>query len=104
MHLIDNELSEPYSIFTYRYFLQQWPNLCVAQGGRLGGERAPTPTQTRVGVEVGPPPSRSIRGYWWVQFPHDSTYRIFRTTPPTAFVGAYLILTFRCFLQQWPNL
>ena len=27
-HLIDNELSEPYSIFTYRYFLKQWPHLC----------------------------------------------------------------------------
>lgn len=28
MRLIDNELSEPYSIFTYRYFLHNWPNLC----------------------------------------------------------------------------
>jgi peptide alpha-N-acetyltransferase len=28
MSLIDNELSEPYSIFTYRYFLRNWPNLC----------------------------------------------------------------------------
>lgn len=28
MHLIDNELSEPYSIFTYRYFLHNWPSLC----------------------------------------------------------------------------
>lgn len=28
MSLIDNELSEPYSIFTYRYFLRQWPYLC----------------------------------------------------------------------------
>jgi hypothetical protein len=27
--LIDNELSEPYSIFTYRYFLNQWPQLCM---------------------------------------------------------------------------
>jgi peptide alpha-N-acetyltransferase len=26
--LIGNELSEPYSIFTYRYFLRQWPYLC----------------------------------------------------------------------------
>ncbi|KAL4534884.1 hypothetical protein Ndes2526B_g05809 [Nannochloris sp. 'desiccata'] len=26
--LIGNELSEPYSIFTYRYFLRQWPFLC----------------------------------------------------------------------------
>lgn len=28
MKLIDEELSEPYSIFTYRYFLSQWPFLC----------------------------------------------------------------------------
>jgi peptide alpha-N-acetyltransferase len=27
MQLIDNELSEPYSIFTYRYFLATWPQL-----------------------------------------------------------------------------
>ncbi|CAL8463994.1 g3529 [Coccomyxa elongata] len=28
MELVDNELSEPYSIFTYRYFLHNWPKLC----------------------------------------------------------------------------
>lgn len=28
MDLIDKSLSEPYSVFTYRYFLHQWPNLC----------------------------------------------------------------------------
>ena len=27
--LIENELSEPYSIFTYRYFVNNWPNLCI---------------------------------------------------------------------------
>lgn len=26
--LIDQDLSEPYSVFTYRYFLNQWPHLC----------------------------------------------------------------------------
>lgn len=26
--LIDLDLSEPYSVFTYRYFLNQWPHLC----------------------------------------------------------------------------
>ncbi|KAL6939667.1 N-alpha-acetyltransferase mak3 [Hanseniaspora osmophila] len=26
--LIDNDLSEPYSIYVYRYFLNQWPELC----------------------------------------------------------------------------
>lgn len=27
MRLVDEELSEPYSIFTYRYFVYQWPQL-----------------------------------------------------------------------------
>ncbi|KAJ2160183.1 hypothetical protein GGF46_002445 [Coemansia sp. RSA 552] len=27
--LIDADLSEPYSIYTYRYFVQQWPSLCT---------------------------------------------------------------------------
>lgn len=27
--LVAKDLSEPYSIFTYRYFLQNWPNLCI---------------------------------------------------------------------------
>lgn len=26
--MIESELSEPYSIFTYRYFLHNWPKLC----------------------------------------------------------------------------
>lgn len=28
MALIDEELSEPYTVYTYRYFLNQWPSLC----------------------------------------------------------------------------
>ena len=28
MQLVDRELSEPYTIFTYRYFIYNWPNLC----------------------------------------------------------------------------
>jgi len=27
--LVSKDLSEPYSIFTYRYFLQNWPKLCI---------------------------------------------------------------------------
>lgn len=27
--LVESELSEPYSIFTYRYFLTKWPKLCI---------------------------------------------------------------------------
>ena len=29
MGLIDKELSEPYSIFTYRYFINNWRSLCI---------------------------------------------------------------------------
>lgn len=28
MQLITKDLSEPYSIYTYRYFIHNWPNLC----------------------------------------------------------------------------
>jgi N-alpha-acetyltransferase 30 len=28
MTLIENDLSEPYSIYTYRYFINNWPKLC----------------------------------------------------------------------------
>ena len=27
MRLVDDDLSEPYSIFTYRYFVKNWPSL-----------------------------------------------------------------------------
>lgn len=27
--LVSKDLSEPYSVFTYRYFLHKWPNLCI---------------------------------------------------------------------------
>merc|ERR1711939_808920 len=26
--LVDEELSEPYNLYTYRYFLDEWPHLC----------------------------------------------------------------------------
>lgn len=37
--LINIELSEPYSIYTYRYFLTQWPHLCfmVHDEGKMIG-------------------------------------------------------------------
>lgn len=28
MRLIQKDLSEPYSIYTYRYFIHNWPKLC----------------------------------------------------------------------------
>lgn len=27
--LIKKDLSEPYSVFTYRYFINNWPDLCI---------------------------------------------------------------------------
>jgi peptide alpha-N-acetyltransferase len=30
--LIEKDLSEPYSIFTYRYFIHNWPDLCLLVG------------------------------------------------------------------------
>lgn len=29
MELFAKDLSEPYSIYTYRYFINNWPRLCV---------------------------------------------------------------------------
>uniref|UniRef100_A0A914E0D3 N-terminal methionine N(alpha)-acetyltransferase NatC n=1 Tax=Acrobeloides nanus TaxID=290746 RepID=A0A914E0D3_9BILA len=29
MRMITNDLSEPYSIYTYRYFIHNWPDLCL---------------------------------------------------------------------------
>jgi hypothetical protein len=28
MRLMEKDLSEPYSIYTYRYFINNWPKLC----------------------------------------------------------------------------
>jgi peptide alpha-N-acetyltransferase len=36
MRLITRDLSEPYSIYTYRYFIHNWPNLCfLAMSGAV---------------------------------------------------------------------
>lgn len=39
MRLITKDLSEPYSIYTYRYFIHNWPQLCflVSAGGAREG-------------------------------------------------------------------
>lgn len=47
IHLIENDLSEPYSIYTYRYFIHNWPDLCflvtilqqIASDDRLNASR-----------------------------------------------------------------
>ncbi|KAI8820581.1 putative acyltransfersase [Fimicolochytrium jonesii] len=47
--LIQNDLSEPYSIYTYRYFIHNWPQLCFLvvddgdnKGLDHGGDRTTT--------------------------------------------------------------
>jgi len=39
MELIEKDLSEPYSVFTYRYFINNWPDLCflTMQGDQCVG-------------------------------------------------------------------
>lgn len=34
--LIDKDLSEPYSVFTYRYFINNWPQLCFMTNNAAG--------------------------------------------------------------------
>lgn len=59
MALVDKDLSEPYSVFTYRYFLAQWPQLCFLahDGGRDG------PPIGVVVCKVEPHRGRQLRGY-----------------------------------------
>lgn len=40
--LISKDLSEPYSIYVYRYFLYQWGHLCYMV--RLAAQRSPPDT------------------------------------------------------------
>ncbi|WFD48550.1 N-terminal methionine N(alpha)-acetyltransferase NatC [Malassezia furfur] len=48
MRLIETELSEPYNIYTYRYFLHQWPHLCF-----LAYVHDENDNETAVGVIIG---------------------------------------------------
>lgn len=44
--LIEKELSEPYIVYTYRYFLTQWPDLCLLAWARSdvpGAQEQPQP-------------------------------------------------------------
>jgi hypothetical protein len=43
--MIDQELSEPYSIYTYRYFLTGWPELCIY--AKLGEEIVGVPPSSK---------------------------------------------------------
>ncbi|XP_017098475.2 N-alpha-acetyltransferase 30 [Drosophila bipectinata] len=54
-NLIDKELSEPYSIYTYRYFVYNWPNLCLfaKDGDRYVGVIVSKLEMTLAGVAQG---------------------------------------------------
>lgn len=47
MRLITKDLSEPYSIYTYRYFIHNWPQLCFLVSAQ--GERARIGSGLRLG-------------------------------------------------------
>lgn len=68
--LVDSELSEPYSIFTYRYFMHQWPQLCIlatapaGEGGVKGEERCVGAIVCKSAFhEAGSRRLRAYRGY-----------------------------------------
>lgn len=42
MRLITKDLSEPYSIYTYRYFIHNWPQLCFLVSGWNGMKKGET--------------------------------------------------------------
>lgn len=52
MELIDGELSEPYTIFTYRYFIQQWPRLCFVAYSQEPSEEDTVPEVTNAAPGV----------------------------------------------------
>jgi len=39
MRLIQKDLSEPYSVYTYRYFIHNWPKLCFLASDEAQGDR-----------------------------------------------------------------
>ncbi|XP_016993854.2 uncharacterized protein Naa30B [Drosophila takahashii] len=53
--LIDSELSEPYSIYTYRYFVYNWPDLCffALDGDRYVGVIVCKLETTIEGAQIG---------------------------------------------------
>lgn len=43
--LVSKDLSEPYSIFTYRYFLHNWPKLCICAYATTNDENGNTKSE-----------------------------------------------------------
>lgn len=68
MGLIEKDLSEPYSIFTYRYFIIQWPRLCFLA---MDGEKCVGCVVNKLELHA---PSGAMRGYI-AMLAVDTTYR-----------------------------
>lgn len=51
MRLITKDLSEPYSIYTYRYFIHNWPQLCFLVSGWNENRVSPAEIQATRGRE-----------------------------------------------------
>ncbi|KAJ3177609.1 hypothetical protein HDU87_004362 [Geranomyces variabilis] len=73
--LVEADLSEPYSIYTYRYFLHNWPNLCFlameASQESTNHETSPSPSPTSKSSP--PPPSRVVGCIVCKLAPHKSS-------------------------------
>lgn len=59
MRLITKDLSEPYSIYTYRYFIHNWPQLCFLVSARKEKRVLPQPGAGGAGQGVCGPRGRS---------------------------------------------
>lgn len=46
--LISKDLSEPYSIYVYRYFLYEWPDLCFIVGHIMSSFITSSPSYHRI--------------------------------------------------------
>lgn len=83
VRLIEKDLSEPYSIFTYRYFIHTWPDLCITvkeeeEGEVIGvivckAEIYPKKKQKKASDVTTAPPPR-MQGYI-AMLAVDSTHR-----------------------------
>ncbi|MBW0500266.1 hypothetical protein O181_039981 [Austropuccinia psidii MF-1] len=52
VNLIEGELSEPYIIYTYRYFLTSWPHLCFLCFSRTHGQDENSSSEYAVGAVI----------------------------------------------------
>ena len=61
MRLIEMDLSEPYTIFTYRYFISNWPHLCHLVSSHVGQALRLFVRSSSPSPRLLPPTSSSMR-------------------------------------------